>query len=621
MISPEDRNTYSNEPAPTAQRRYSDGGDSGIRSGIAGDLLICFGSDGNSIARRSSNATWSQIHASSACRFLASSEAKGWHGLPLTSVFNGHRSAWLFGEVFPTESGIATIRDLLATGLDSGESLDLNGHFLLVLHDTLSSQWHVWTDRFGTCHAYYGSDGKRAAIGTFHPAVADAASRRELDWLGLSGFFSWGFFPDDRTHFGDVQILRPATHYTFDSAGQLVGQHRYWQWWHRPNRAMSFDDAVTEFARRFDEVIADHVRGERVAVPISGGLDSRSTVAALPPLQPGDGSHYQSYSYGYSRDSVESAIARRIAAARGLPFESFTIEPYLFDRLDQAIACLEGFQDVTQARQLSVAHWLKSHSTHVLAAHWGDVWLDDMGMASGSCDPREVAAHALRKVKKRGGEWLLDYVCRPHLAGEDVDRCLAALAAQRLDELKQIDDPDFRIKAFKTDQWSARWTTASLRAFRTGAIPRLCFYDTRLADFFCTVPTKYVAGRRLQVEYLKRFAPDLARVTWQVYDANLYHYQFHRNLLLPKRAWKKLRRTLSGQKVIERNWEVQFLNESGRRGLHEYLIRPGLKLHDLVAREQVQQLVDDLYHSPDSAALGYSVSMLLTFSAWLEQYG
>lgn len=621
MISPEVRNTHSDEPVPAGQRRYSDGGDSGIRCEIAGDLLIRFGSDDSSVARRTPNAAWSQIHATGACSLLAFADADGWRGLPLTSVFNGHRSAWLFGEVFPADPGMAVIRNLLMLGPGGSEPLDLNGHFLLVLHDESTGQWHVWTDRFGTCHAYYGTDGTRAAIGTFHPAVAEAASRRELDWLGLSGFFSWGFFPDDRTHFCDVRILRPATHYTFDSAGHMVGEERYWHWWHRPERAMSFDDAVAEFAGRFSEVIADHVRGERVAVPISGGLDSRSTVAALPSFQTGNGSDYQSYSYGYTADSVETGIARRIAAARELPFESFTIEPYLFGQLDQALACLEGFQDITQARQLSLAHWLRSHSTHVLAAHWGDVWLDDMGIPSGSRDPHEVASHTLKKVQKRGGEWLLEHICRPRLPGNDADRCLAALAAQRLDELKQIDDPDFRIKAFKTDQWSARWTTASLRAFRTGAIPRLCFYDTRLADFFCTVPTEYVAGRRLQIEYLKRFAPDLARVTWQVYDANLYHYQFHRNLLLPKRAWKKLRRKLSGQKVVQRNWEVQFLNESGRKGLSEYLIRSGLKLHDLVAREQVQQLVDDLYHSPDSAALGYSVSMLLTFSAWLEQYG
>ena len=61
--------------------------------------------------------------------------------------------------------------------------------------------------------------------------------------------------------------------------------------------------------------------------------------------------------------------------------------------------------------------------------------------------------------------------------------------------------------------------------FQPGAFPRLPFYDTRLSDFFCTVPSEFVSQRRLQIDYLKNFAPDLARIKWQVYDTNLYRHQ------------------------------------------------------------------------------------------------
>ena len=66
--------------------------------------------------------------------------------------------------------------------------------------------------------------------------------------------------------------------------------------------------------------------------------------------------------------------------------------------------------------------------------------------------------------------------------------------------------------------------------YQAGAFPRLPFYDTRLADFFATVPTAFVKGRRLQIDYLKRFAPDLARIKWQAYDTNLYRYPLLRLL-------------------------------------------------------------------------------------------
>ena len=92
-------------------------------------------------------------------------------------------------------------------------------------------------------------------------------------------------------------------------------------------------------------------------------------------------------------------------------------------------------------------------------------------------------------------------------------------------------------------------------------------------------------------------------------------------LLLPKRALKKLFRVVTGGHVIERNWEVQFLSDSGRAGLERWLLAPGLKLHDLMPRPAVVELIADFFESPFEEGRGYTLSMLLTFSAWLETYG
>lgn len=45
--------------------------------------------------------------------------------------------------------------------------------------------------------------------------------------------------------------------------------------------------------------------------------------------------------------------------------------------------------------------------------------------------------------------------------------------------------------------------------------------------------------RKLQIEYIKLVAPDLAKVRWQTYDANLYQYQHYDTWLLPRRLLKK----------------------------------------------------------------------------------
>ena len=82
----------------------------------------------------------------------------------------------------------------------------------------------------------------------------------------------------------------------------------------------------------------DHSREGRVAVPISGGLDSRATVAAL--TRPGEtpDDRLWAYSYCYSDDSVETRIARRVAQVRRLPFQAYTIRPYLFEDIERLLA-------------------------------------------------------------------------------------------------------------------------------------------------------------------------------------------------------------------------------------------------------------------------------------------
>jgi hypothetical protein len=583
-----------------------------------GDLLVVFGDQGASIRGRDGDGDWSLEFAGEGWKLLSRPPSARWRGFPMRTVRSGGWRLWRLGETYGApadENGF-----LLEIASGRRPARDLNGHLLLVGWNEDDQQWHVWTDRFGTIHVYTGSRGSNAAIGTFYPAVAAASgSARKLDWSALAGYFALGFFPGTRSFFEDVKIQRPATHAVFDRSGRPVAEERYWSWRHEPDSRLTYGEAVDEFASVLHGVLDEQSAGGRLAVPVSGGLDSRTTVAALTRKDALNVSSLWSYSYGYSRDSVETTIARQVAEARSLPFEALTIEPYLFERLGVVLASVEGFQDVTQSRQATITQRLAAGADAVVAAHWGDVWHDDMGLADRpGATSTEVLEHALSKTAKRGRRWLLDELVAPHL-GEAPESIVRRLVAEELDRLPPIADADFRLKAFKTEQWSFRWTLASIRMHQAGAFPRLPFYDTRMSDFFARLPTEYVRGRRLQIDYLKRYAPDLARIRWQAYDTNLYRYRYFDSLLLPSRAFKKAKRLWKGTTAVERNWEIQFSGESGRRDLEAAL--RGARLGGLVAWPRVQDLLDAFYGSPLEEGRGYTVSMLLTLSSWLEAYG
>lgn len=590
-----------------------------VTAAVWGDWLLDFGGGlAASVGRAPGEA--GRVEASGAdWRLRVGPRSPGWCGYPVRRLASPPWTLWVLGESYG-ERGAST-GEPLALGVAAGRrgAHELNGHLLLLGWNESERRWHVWTDRFGTVHAYFGSAGGRAALGSFFPAVAAVASRRSLDWSALSGFFAFGFFPADRTFFDDVRILRPASHNVFDATGRPIAADRYWSWVHAPEPRRSYPGTVEEFADVLHRVLDEQATG-RLAVPISGGLDSRTTVAAL--TRPGAASRAAlwSYSYGYAPGSAETRIARQVASARDLPFESHVVGEYLFDRLPSVLSCVEGFQDVTQSRQAAIVDRLARESDAVTAAHWGDVWLDDMGLAEREAPTdAEVLDHAYQKIAKRGRRWLLDRLVTPRLDAAP-EPLLREQVGDELARLPGISDPDFRVKAFKTEQWSFRWTLASIRMYQAGAFPRLPFYDTRMADFFSTVPTAFVRGRRLQIDYLKRFAPDLARIEWQAYGTNLYRYRYFDSLLLPSRAVKKMLRSLA-PRVPQRNWEVQFLGAGGRRRLVEPLLSPTSRLAEFVAPRDVRSLLERFFEAPEEEGRGYTVSMLLTFAAWMEAYG
>ncbi|HEC24007.1 MAG TPA: asparagine synthetase B family protein [Chloroflexi bacterium] len=528
-----------------------------------------------------------------------------------------HAQAWCYGELLSYRGDGSTSecleRFLADHGAGRASYSDLNGRFVLLILDRAGKEWEIVTDRMGAMHAYWLRRGERVEmIGSDLAAVARRGSQRELDWEGIASFFALGFFIDDLTIYRDVQILEPASVYRISPDGRLLQYTRYFRWHHTIDRARSYDETIEAYDALLRKAVRRATAHGRAILPISGGLDSRSLAMVLP-----EGPATQAYSYGYSPDSVETRIAAQVARARGFSFTAHTIRPYLFDRLPEIVLTLHGCQDVTMARQMSVNAWVRERADAVLTGLWGDVWHDQMGLADGVPPGVSIAGHVMHKMAKRGRGWLLEHVCRPRLGEQEIEKVLEARIAEGLRSFGDIEDPDWRVKAYKNTHWAFRWSNASLRGFEVGARPRIPYYDTDLIDFFCTVPTAYVRDRRLQVDHLKRYAPDLARIRWQQAEANLYLARYGYWVSLPRRAFQRLRWAFRGQQALQRNWEVQLLSPEGRAGLEEWLLREGLTLHEFVSPETIRELVEGFYARP-GAANGYTVSMLLTFSAWLE---
>ncbi len=569
------------------------------------DLHVAFGETSAPGHRRLGN-PWTRVAEAIDPLWLGT--ATSVMAAPVQQVAGPGWTVWAVGDVFsyrgdertPLATFVADLAD------DRAAPALLDAHAAVFGWHEASRRLHVWTDRMGTLHVYLGGAPGRVAVGTCLAAVAEAA-RPALDWVGITGFCGFGFYPADRTMYEDVRILRPATCTVFDVTGAVISQSRYWDWSFDPVTGRSDDDLVDEFADIWGRTIKVQLGEQDVVVPISGGLDSRTVLAAAAPVgsSPGDG--VRAFTYGYTPSSPEIRIARRVARARGLSAEEFVVAPYLLDRIVEVAEAVEGFQSVSMSRQAGISGPLAGMGQRVVGGHWGDVWFDRAG-APGSGD---LVDAAYRKFAKRGRAWLLDHLCAPHLGGEDPEAILRALLAEELARLPDLGDRDVTLTALKTEQWSFRWTLASVRAYQLGLPTLLPFYANEVVDYFLRVPPSQLEGRRLQIAYLRRHHPDLAAITWQDTDQSLFTRPWEPAAALARRAGRKALRVASRRPAIQRNWEVQYLAGAGPARMRELLAEGGLVELGLLTPTDVAALCEGFRVTPDAGS-GYTVDALVT---------
>jgi len=481
--------------------------------------------------------------------------------------------------------------------LRANDFLNCIGNYLII--KIRNKKIHIITNRLNTMHCYYSSAGIHTY---FHNAIPGS---RTLDWTGLGSYFNNGFFNNDRTFVNEVKLLLNASEYVFDSTITLISKNPYWECKHQVS-IRTYTESVDEFARILENIKNDYIKlNGDIAMPISGGLDSR-TITGLFSQNNEDAKKLWSYSYGFGPDSMETGIAEQVAKRRNLKFEKIATDNYLKGKIPLIQNCVEHFQYIDGTRQADISEKLQLNARYVVCAHWGDVWHDTMGYDS----TYSLREFAVKKMKKKGAAWFMNAIDALKISAYETE------LAEAVDNT--IEDKDFAIKIFKTLQWSQRWTLASTRMYQAGAFPIYPFYDNRVIDFFCSVPSVFVKGRRMQIDYLKKYHPDLARIRWEEYNSNLYWYKIINNRNIVYRVFDKIRRTISNKIKIYRNWELFYLNEDGKEMLQRNIVNNDA-LHKIIPKHKLKEFYQEFYKDP-SAANGYTMSMLHTFALFTKRY-
>lgn len=223
-----------------------------------------------------------------------------------------------------------------------------------------------------------------------------------------------------------------------------------------------------------------------------------------------------------------------------------------------------------------------------------------------------------KKVVKKGGLELASSLWKQwNLEGNFKDYLYERLKSLLL-KINIPESANAQIRAFKSLYWATRWTSVNLSVFENEKPIELPYYHNRMCEFICSIPEKQLAQRQIQIEYLKMRNPDLAKITWQSQKPfNLYNFHLNKAPYnLPYRIFDKAKRTLNPQKLVQRNWELQFLGTENQKQLENWLFE-NQKLNEIIPKNLSLDFYNK-FQNEDLVYYSHSVSMLLTLSLFFH---
>lgn len=201
----------------------------------------------------------------------------------------------------------------------------LNGSFLVVIWDNQNQKLLIANDRYGTKPLYYAHNNGQFLFSSEVKAILqDKKFKREINLEAVAEFFAFEYLLEDKTFFKGINILIPASTLVYQKGQFFIKQ--YWDFKFEEEYNKPEDYYVKELVSSLKKAVERRMVGDhRFGVSLSGGLDSRSILAAIDkeylPIH--------TFTFGFS-GCDEAKIAQKIAKKRGTIHKFLELKPDCF---------------------------------------------------------------------------------------------------------------------------------------------------------------------------------------------------------------------------------------------------------------------------------------------------
>jgi asparagine synthase (glutamine-hydrolysing) len=251
---------------------------------------------------------------------------------------------------------------------------DIRGFFALVRWDDASRSLQIICDRHGYKTLYIARlPGRIALASDLKALLALPDVQASVDRDVLQMYLRSRSFPSERSLLASAQPIGGASVWTLGPNGELRSVP-YWTPVRRVQSGRTFDAAAAELRGILQKVLHRQLTGrERIALALSGGLDSASVLAMARHVQPDV--HITTYTVGHSHDDPEIIRAREAAAHFGTEHRECFLPP---DKVPAEMRRLVSLtEDLTgreeAALQQVLAAEMSAREREYLVGHGADV--------------------------------------------------------------------------------------------------------------------------------------------------------------------------------------------------------------------------------------------------------
>lgn len=316
-------------------------------------------------------------------------------GLDATLVQRGRIELLSLGQLLDPREPHHDDRQVLEALIESAASFDelearlarLGGRWLLFA--TIDGQSRLYPDATGTRSAFFGLSSRGDLWMASQPGLLEEPLATTCDRnlrIALRAAVNAGCWPCDRTPYPGVRQLLP-NHYLDLSSGRVV---RFWPI--RVPVVRSVDDAAASIATLLHGTIAATIQRGPTALPLTGGYDSRTLLAAAKSLR----SSLTCFSTAHlSVPDFDIRIPRRLGKRLGVPVAVLTVA-----------GVPDGFASAVRANVAEMWWDEGEHAIHtygslqnrfVLSGLTSEVarcWYYNDGVHPATLDPEDIARRA-----------------------------------------------------------------------------------------------------------------------------------------------------------------------------------------------------------------------------------